>query len=158
MARRRLTRDNLAISTQCYVCDPTNEAGLHIAYFLDDKTGRVTAEYTPQDFHQGAPGIVHGGVLAAILDDAMAWAVNVLSGSFGLTRRTEIEYSRMVRTGESYSVTAWISEIEKSVAVAIGELRRSDGKVCCGTKAEFSLISQEEAQQAFERGNRGKGN
>ena len=151
MARRLLTRDDLTIETCCFVCDPANEEGLQIAFFLDEEAGRVTADYTPRTAHEGAPGIVHGGVLGAILDDAMAWAVNALSGSFGLTRRSETEFSRIVRGGERYSVTAWISEIGKGRAATIAELRDDEDRICCSTRAEFALISHEEAQLAFER-------
>lgn len=151
MARRRLTRDDLAVETCCFVCDPANEDGLHIEFFLDEEAGRVLAEYIPTPSHEGAPGVIHGGVVGAILDDAMAWAVNVLSGSFGLTRRGEIEYSRIVRPGSAYAVTAWISEIGKNRAATIAELRDSEDHLCCATKAEFSLISHEEARLAFER-------
>lgn len=151
MARRLLTRDDLAIDTCCFVCDPANEGGLHIEFFLDEEAHRVLAEYTPAPTHEGAPGVIHGGVLGAILDDAMAWAVNVLSGSFGLTRSAEIEYSRIVRAGEQYSVTAWISEIGQRRAATTAELRDSEDRLCCGTRAEFALISHEDAKLAFER-------
>ena len=151
MARRLLTRDDLTIETCCYVCDPENEDGLQVAFFLDEEAGRVTADYTPRITHEGAPGIVHGGVLGAILDDATAWAVNVLSGSFGLTRRTEIDFSRIVRGGKRYTVTAWISEIGKGRAATIAQLRDDENRICCSTRAEFALISHEEAQLAFER-------
>ena len=151
MPRRRLTRDDIEIETCCYVCDPENEGGLKIAFFLDEEASRVLADYTPKPEHEGAPSVVHGGVLGAILDDAMAWAVNVLSGSFGLTRRIEIEFSRIVRAGEDYSVTAWISEIAKNRAATMAELRDSEDRVCCATRAEFALISHEQAKLAFER-------
>lgn len=151
MPRRRLTRDDLSVETCCFVCDPANEAGLHIAYYLEEDVGRVVAEYTPSGAHEGAPGVVHGGVVGAILDDAMAWAVNVLSGSFGLTRRGEVEYSRIVRPEQPYIVTAWISEIAQRRAATTAELRDAEDRICCASKAEFSLISHEEAQAAFAR-------
>ncbi len=151
MASRRLTRDDLAVETCCFVCDPANENGLHVAFFLDEEAGRVLADYTPSTAHEGAPHVIHGGVIGAILDDAMAWAVNVLSGSFGLTRRGEIEYSRIVRPDESYSITAWISEIGAKRAATVAELRDSEDRLCCTTRAQFSLISHEEATRAFER-------
>ncbi len=151
MARRRLTRDDLVVETCCYVCDPANEDGLRIAFYLDEEAGRVLADCTPAATHEGAPGVTHGGVLGAILDDAMAWAVNMLSGSFGLTRKGEIEYSRIVRPGQSYSVTAWISEIAKNRAATMAELRDSEDRLCCATRAEFSLISHEQAKVTFAR-------
>ena len=42
---------------------------------------------------------------------------------------------------------AWWSATEKT----IGELRDSEDRLCCATRAEFSLISHEEAKAAFER-------
>jgi acyl-coenzyme A thioesterase PaaI-like protein len=151
MSRRRLTRDDLAVETCCFVCDPDNEDGFHIEFFLDEEAGRVLAEYTPPPAHEGAPEVIHGGVIGAILDDAMAWAVNVLSGSFGLTRRGEIEYSRIVRPSQPYAVSAWISKIGQHQAATVAELRDSEDNLCCAAKAEFSLISHEEARLAFER-------
>ncbi len=151
MTRRRLTREDLAVETCCYVCDPTNASGLHIDYSLDEEEGRVHARYTPCEAHEGAPGVIHGGVLGAILDDATAWAVNTLSGSFGLTRRAQIEYSRMVRAGHDYDVSAWVDEADGKHATAAAELRDAKGRVCCATRAEFSLISHEEAQALFGR-------
>lgn len=151
MPRRRLTRDDLAVETCCFVCDPANEEGLHVDFYLEEDVGRVVAEYTPSAAHEGAPDVIHGGVVGAILDDAMAWAVNVLSGSFGLTRRAEIEYSRIVRPGQPYTVTAWISEIGQHRAATTAELRDAEDRVCCATKAEFTLISHEEAKAAFAR-------
>ena len=151
MSRRPLTRDDLSVETCCFVCDPANEEGLHVAFYLEEDVGRVVAEYTPRAAHEGPPEVIHGGVVAAILDDAMAWAVNVLSGSFGLTRRGEIEYSRIVRPGQSYTVTAWISEIGQRRAATIAELRDAEDRLCSASKAEFSLISHDEAQAAFAR-------
>ena len=158
MSRRRLTRDDLEIETCCFVCDPANEGGLQIPFFLDEEANRVLADYAPQPAHEGAPGIVHGGVLGAILDDAMAWAVNVLSGSFGLTRRSEMDFSRIVRAGDRYSVTAWISEIGKRRAATTAEMRDSQGRLCCSTRAEFALISHEEARLSFGRRSGTEGN
>ncbi len=152
MTRRRLTRDDLAVETRCYVCDPANAEGLRVAFFLDEEAGRVQADYTPAAAHAGAPGVTHGGVLGAILDDAMAWAVNALSGSFGLTRRGEIEYTRIVRPGESYSVAAWIAELDGNRAAAVAELRDAEGRLCCATRGEFSLVSTAEAKALFARG------
>ena len=151
MTRRPLTRDDLAIETCCFVCDPANADGLHVAFELDEEAGHVIAEYTPTTAHEGAPHVIHGGVLGAVLDDAMAWAVNVLSGSFGLTRRGEVEYSRIVRPDERYTVTAWISEIGKDRAATVAELRDAEDHLCCTARAEFALISHEQAKLAFER-------
>ncbi len=151
MAQRRLSRDDLDFETCCYVCDAGNASGLHISYFLDEEARRVVADYRPQPTHEGAPGAVHGGVLGAVLDDAMAWAVNTLTGSFGLTRRAEIEFSRIVRAGRRYAVTAWIEETGEGRATTAAEMRDAQGRVCSSMRGQFALISREEARALFAR-------
>lgn len=60
-------RDNL----QCFVCGPNNPAGLKV-HFEIDRIGRIiSGRFTPATHHQGYEGIVHGGILAALLDEAM---------------------------------------------------------------------------------------
>ena len=151
MARRLLTRDDLDFETCCFVCDPANGRGLGVSFFVDGDARRVVAEYSPAAEHEGAPGIVHGGVLGAILDDAMAWAVHSLTPSFGLTQLAEIEFLRAVRAGATYGVAAWIEELDAEQAVVAAELRNPKDRVCTTMRGEFSLVSREEAVRIFAR-------
>lgn len=151
MALRPLTRDDFEFETCCYVCDPANGQGLGVAFFVDEDASRVVADYRPVAEHTGAPGIVHGGVLGAVLDDAMAWAVNTLTDSFGLTQRAETEFLRSVRTGSTYAVAAWVEEVDEGRAVAVAELRDHRDRVCATMRGQFSLVTREEAARIFAR-------
>ena len=53
-------------SAMCFVCGRNNPNGLHLHFFVDAEN-RVHAEFTPQVEHQGFPGIMHGGVISAII-------------------------------------------------------------------------------------------
>ena len=151
MARRPLTRDDLDFGTCCFVCDPENAGGLHVPFFVEEGEERVVADYVPAPGHEGAPQIVHGGVLGAILDDAMAWAVNTLTESFGLTQRAEIEFLRAVRAGSTYAIAAWIEEADAQRAVVAAELRDQKARLCTTMRGQFSLVSREEATRIFAR-------
>jgi uncharacterized protein (TIGR00369 family) len=54
---------------QCFVCGIDNPTGLKIT-FESDGEGKVWTKKRFTKEHQGYPGIVHGGVLAAVLDEA----------------------------------------------------------------------------------------
>ena len=74
MALVRLRNDAWQFRSNCFVCEPSNTAGLAIPFFHDDEAGTVVADFTLDERFSGAPHYVHGGVALAVLDEAMAWA------------------------------------------------------------------------------------
>jgi acyl-coenzyme A thioesterase PaaI-like protein len=92
------------------------------------RDGRVTGEFTPSDLHVGFAGIVHGGILAAVLDDAMA-AVGFGQGDPTVTARLSVRYRLPARPGEKLRVEA--EELGRRGGMRSGRatLRRPDGLV-----------------------------
>jgi uncharacterized protein (TIGR00369 family) len=60
-------RDN----EHCFVCGKDNPAGLQVVFETDRNNKTITGWFTPRSEHEGWEGIVHGGILAALLDEAM---------------------------------------------------------------------------------------
>ena len=58
-------------SRMCFVCGESNPAGVHVRFY-EQEDGSVLARFTPQDQHQGYPGRMHGGVITAVMDSALA--------------------------------------------------------------------------------------
>ena len=54
----------------CIGCGKNNPYGLKLNFQWDGKT--VRSEFTPNDFYQGWPKIVHGGIITTMLDEVMA--------------------------------------------------------------------------------------
>jgi acyl-coenzyme A thioesterase PaaI-like protein len=67
----------------CFGCGSENDSGLRIdvEYSLEERWCR--APFTPAPFHEGPPGIVHGGIVATVLDEAMAWLATLLGAETG---------------------------------------------------------------------------
>ncbi len=99
MARHRLHNEDWGFETNCFVCEPTNDQGLRIAFFLDDERQVVTAEFELTDAFSGAPTLVHGGVTLAVMDEAMAWACIAIGGQWAVTAETSTRFHRAVRVG-----------------------------------------------------------
>lgn len=146
---KKLLTNTFGIDSRCFVCDPDNEAGLRQRFYLDNDEGAVVAEFTPAYDHSGAPNYAHGGVSMAVLDDAMAWAVIALKQRFGLTRRAEIDFTSAVRVGVRHDVRAWVEEFEGRQLIARAELRDDAGSVCVSARAEYVVITMEEARKAI---------
>jgi acyl-coenzyme A thioesterase PaaI-like protein len=88
----------------CFACGQTNPIGLRLRFEPDRDEG-IRAEFTPGPQYQGYEGVLHGGIVAAALDDAMANLFH-LRGRETMTARLEIRYRREAPIGRRLVVTA----------------------------------------------------
>ena len=81
------------LSGHCFGCGPHNPQGLHLHFTLDPLSDAVTAPVTLTELHQGAPGYIHGGLIATLLDEAMS-KLNRPLGLLAMTRHIDLDYLR----------------------------------------------------------------
>src|ERR1700694_4891372 len=58
----------------CVACGHDNPHGLGLALHVETEDGTVTVQFVPRAQDIGFEGIIHGGVLAMVVDEAMVWA------------------------------------------------------------------------------------
>lgn len=76
----------------CFGCSPDNPSGLKVKFKIEN--GALLGEFHSSHNHEGPPSIVHGGVIAAIIDESFAaFAVQIL-GTDARTVRAEIAFRR----------------------------------------------------------------
>ena len=85
----------------CFGCGPEAEAGLHLLVRRDGD--EVVATYAFAERHSGAPGIAHGGIVSALVDDLLGYTLFVVREP-GVTRRLEVDFLRPVLVGTTYEV------------------------------------------------------
>ena len=90
----------------CFGCGQANLFGLQLELARDGD--RVTGRFFAKQDHQGPPGVVHGGIVATALDEAMALLVHD-SDINALTRRLEVDLLRPAPIGTFLNVSAWIA-------------------------------------------------
>lgn len=145
---RPLTNDVWGFESSCFVCEPRNETGLRIPFHHDVGNERVVASFTLDERFSGAPRYVHGGVLLAILDEAMAWATIAVAERFAVTAETTSRFERPVKVGGDHHVRAWIDEVGDRDIRTAGEIVRADGKRCVTAHATFHNLDLEQASEA----------
>jgi acyl-coenzyme A thioesterase PaaI-like protein len=57
-------------SALCFVCGTENPHGLGISFYDDGR--EVFADFTPAEYHQSWPGVLHGGIITSVLDETIA--------------------------------------------------------------------------------------
>ena len=145
---RPLSNDLWGFESSCFVCEPRNGAGLRIpfSHVVDDE--RVTATFTLDERFSGAPAYVHGGVLLAVLVEAMAWATIAIAEKFAVTRETTSRFEWPVKLHREHRVHAWIDQVDATSVATKARITRPDGKVCVEAQATFAVLGMEQAAEA----------
>ncbi len=149
MAVKPLTNAAWGFESNCYVCEPANPHGLRIPFFHDDVAGAVTAEFRLGAEHSGAPHYVHGGVLLAILDEAMAWAAIALAGRFAVVQSTATTFDRPVRVDEPHRVEATIQGHTDTAVTARAFIADAGDRRCAEARARLVVMSSAAAGAAI---------
>ena len=146
-----LTNERWGFESNCFVCEPRNDAGLRIPFFHDPEAATVTAEFTLDGRFSGAPSYLHGGVLLAVLDEAMAWATIAVAHRWAVTGETTTRFEHPVRVDRTYTVTARITEPvtpDGSTLAATAEVTDAEGRRCATSSATFVVLGEAQAADA----------
>ncbi|MDQ7849237.1 MAG: PaaI family thioesterase [Armatimonadota bacterium] len=115
----------LPAANRCFICGPDNPVGLRLGF--SPQGPGVAAEFVLGQEHIGWEGVIHGGLIAAVLDDAMAniWAWR---GTPAVTTSISVRFRRPVRPGERLRVFAEpVGARRSAMQRARGTVMRSDG-------------------------------
>lgn len=146
-----LTNERWGFASNCFVCEAGNDAGLRIPFFHDEESGTVTATFTLDDRFSGAPSYLHGGVLLAVLDEAMAWAAIAVAHRWAVTGETTTRFEHPVRVGRTYTVDARITEPvadDATTLAASAEISDHKGRPCAVGSATFVVLGEAQAADA----------
>lgn len=126
-------------SRGCFVCDRsgTNPRSLGVILYWDEDSRRTVIPFTPEESWCGYEGIVHGGILAALCDDAMAWAANQSLEEQTVTAGISIRFLRPVKSGGKYTAFGSVTSVEGRKVKTTARIAGEDGKTCVDAKATF---------------------
>jgi acyl-coenzyme A thioesterase PaaI-like protein len=137
-----------ANSRNCFVCGLANPVGLKLRFDIT-APGEVTTLYTVPEQYQGFPGVVHGGIVAAMLDEVCARAnVGVDPPRFMYTARLEIRYRKNVPVEQPLRVVGRVVKSKTRTATSSGVIYGPDGDVLAEADALLVDVPQEFIQGA----------
>ena len=112
--------------------------------------GRATGRVTLGKPHEGPPGLVHGGVVATLLDHVLARAVRA-AGRGGLTATLTVTYRRPVQLGVPLVATAEIGTTDGRRTTATARIVAEDDPGTTLSEAEglFVALRPERAADVF---------
>ena len=116
----------------CFICGLQNPIGLRMVFHEDREAGQVIAELVVPERYRSYPGVVHGGIVATILDETSGRALMLHTGDaniFFATAKLEIRYRQSTPTEMPLVAVGWVERAGESRARVKGELRLQDGTV-----------------------------
>jgi len=123
--------------TMCFACGQDNPIGLKLNFKWDNKI--VRAEFTPNKFHQGWSGIVHGGIIECLLDEAVSYAP-YLEGIRCITAKMQVRIRRPALIDEPLVITSSITKRTRKLVEAKAAISLKDGTPVAESIATMFVI------------------
>jgi acyl-coenzyme A thioesterase PaaI-like protein len=118
----------------CFACRPDHPHGLRLKFAVSPD-GTATAAWIPTEDWQGFNGVIHGGIVTTVLDEAMAKAVSTRGYAF--TGEIRVRFRQRVAPGEDLTIRGWIVECSKRVIRTEAALATNDGRELAHAWASF---------------------
>jgi uncharacterized protein (TIGR00369 family) len=135
-------------SRMCFVCGMQNPIGLK-AFFYQDEEGRVVAHFTGKEEHQGYPGMMHGGIVTALLDEVIG-RVAIAQDLWAVTAKLEVRFRHPVPLGQPLTLVGELTHLRSRTLEAHGEIRLEDGAVAAEAEGVYIRLPQEEITRVEE--------
>ena len=126
----------------CFGCGRDNPSGMRLKFTLDENGKQFVCRFRLGKRYTGPPGYCHGGVIATILDEAMA-KMNRLFDAPAPTSRMIVEYLRPVPLNRPLEVRSQNISKRGRRLTHSAEIRDEKGAVLARSRGVFVIIDAE---------------
>lgn len=129
------------LDNPCFGCGADNPRGMKLTFEQDHETRKITGRFRLGPEYQGSNRVLHGGIIAVLLDEAMG-KLNRFHDVRAVTAELSVEYLRPVPIGEDIVVEAQEVSRDGRNLMHRGEIRNIAGKVLARGKGRFVAIGE----------------
>ena len=135
----------------CFGCGALNGHGLKLTFFIDPEGNGVWTPFTPEARFEGYAGVVHGGIISAVLDEVMAWSL-YRHEYWAVTAELTVRFRQPVVVGDATRAVGRIVADRGRVLDLAAELRRDrDDRPLATATATFVRVPEAQATAWRER-------
>jgi uncharacterized protein (TIGR00369 family) len=125
----------------CMVCGPGNPRGLRLKSHVQPSTGAVRLACVPGEAQCGFAGMVHGGALATLADEAMTWAASWHGKRFCVCGEMTVRYRRSAPLSESIVVNAKVESARPRLIQTSAEICDAAGELLATAAGKYVPMS-----------------
>lgn len=137
----------IAARRYCFGCGDLNPAGLKLKFRFEGN--KAVADFLPQERHRGYPGLMHGGVTSAALDEAMGWAMYGL-GVWAVTGKMEVKFRQPLPLHQKMTVSGEVIRNRGRWLEVRGEIRSEEGRLMAESYGLFMRLPKERVRELEE--------
>ncbi len=104
----------------CFICGLENPVGLHL-HIYEVEPGVIETTYVAPEHFQGYPGVLHGGIVGAILDEIAGrshMGSDANDPRFMFTAKLEVKYRQNVPIGKPLRIVGKAGKSKSRMAEA----------------------------------------
>ncbi len=136
---KKTTQESIPEFPNCFVCGQNNPKGLKRKFTLHNK--KAETRFIANKTHIGYENIVHGGIISALLDDAIIWASYTSLNSFGVTAELKVRFIKPVPINKEFIINGEIVENKGKLLIGRGVMKDSSGEVFAAAKAKIIALN-----------------
>jgi uncharacterized protein (TIGR00369 family) len=145
---RRIRNPFDADQNMCFGCGPKNPAGLKLTFEEDGEM--LQARWEPDPNFQGYINVLHGGIIATLLDEVGAWCIYIKAGTSGVTSSLKVRYLKPVHISKGMiTVEARLIQKKEKNALIVAALYDGDGKLCAEADLDYFIYPENIARGRY---------
>lgn len=133
----------------CLVCGRENPRGLKLDAFVHPVTGEVSARYRPSREHIGFDNVIHGGLLATLVDELMTWAATWAGKRFCVCGEMTIRLRKPAGPGRVLRVTSVVTNARARLIETSATITDADGETIATATGKYVPMPAEQHEQAM---------
>jgi len=135
-----MARDFNSRDDYCFACGKDNPIGLHLEFKFDGD--KYTTKKTLPREYQSYDGILHGGIITTLLDEAMGGYIIDKYKKTAMTGRLEVRYRQPTKIGDELTINAWQEAKRKNIITMKAEIVNSEGSVTAEASAKMAVVER----------------
>jgi uncharacterized protein (TIGR00369 family) len=124
---------------KCFFCGPATGG---LALELHHGEGGTFCEFRAHEKFQGYDGMLHGGIVTGILDEAMWWALFVEKKVICATSKIEVHFKKPVLCGHEYKASGFPLGVNGRTYLMSGQIEDKTGRVCARCTGSFRSMGK----------------
>lgn len=128
-------------ANKCFGCGGANLEGMQLTFEQDHTGRRIVGKFTVGPRYQGGGGMLHGGIIAVLLDEAMG-KVCRFRNVRAVTAEMNVDFLKPIRVDQEITVEAFETAQRGRNLFQWGEIRDAEGQLLARGRARFVVVGE----------------
>lgn len=134
--------EKLPTYKNCFICGKENETGLKARFWVEGRTAK--SECRPDSTYEGFKGVIHGGIVSAMLDETMGKAIVAAGGPMTMTARLNVRFRKSALVGQALTFEGKWTGRKKVFYETEGKAYDQNGELIAEATGVFTEIQASE--------------